>query len=78
MNRFFNPRTPWSELERRLSGRPDPKAPGVGPRAPEQDPGPVSVGPGGSDGPSRYAGADGSDAPAFSRPDRYRDRDQDR
>ncbi|MGW9826094.1 error-prone DNA polymerase [Brevibacterium pityocampae] len=113
MNGFFNPRTPWSELERRLSGRPDPRADRKS-REPDPDAGsivpgatgPVSVGPGGSDGPARYAGrgartrpgqpgaptaragartpsgraipagADGSDAPAFSRPDRYAEDDQ--
>ncbi len=54
---FSNPRTPWSELARRLEGKEG--------REGKED------APAGSNARPVDKHADGSDAPAFSRPDRY-------
>ena len=72
---FNNPRTPWSELARRLEGRTASKGTPAG-TAPEGTPeSPAADAPAGNRAGSNTRPvdrhADGSDAPAFSRPDRY-------
>src|SRR5690606_39051549 len=62
---FSNPRTPWSKLARRLEGKDDVDKPVVDKLSAAQPP---------VDQPADHPvdkHADGSDAPAFSRPDRY-------
>ncbi|MGC3021166.1 MULTISPECIES: error-prone DNA polymerase [unclassified Brevibacterium] len=70
---FSNPRTPWSKLARRLEGK---DTPGVREASDSR----AAPGTGGADGATDKHSADkhsvdkhadGSDAPAFSRPDRY-------
>ncbi|MGO3180178.1 MAG: hypothetical protein ACTIJR_11520, partial [Brevibacterium linens] len=58
---FSNPRTPWSKLARRLEGKDTPSSPA--------DKQPAGENPAGKQPVDKHA--DGSDAPAFSRPDRY-------
>ena len=61
---FSNPRTPWSKLARRLEGKDDVAKPQVD-KLPADKPVAKPI-----DNPVDKH-ADGSDAPAFSRPDRY-------
>lgn len=72
---FNNPRTPWSELARRLEGRTASKGTPADTRPEGTPESPAADAPAGNRAGSNTRPvdrhADGSDAPAFSRPDRY-------